>query len=525
MLNKFMMQEIIDLKLQGYTVAGIRDYYEARGIKPPSMPTIRKYYGMDVLPDDPGEKLEKPKVFDEEPFRSEIIKVLENNRDNKSLCISSVYDFLEEKFIENGDLEALPGNPQTLRNYVHYLEDHGIVAATGESGRVYDTVFDTAPGEQMLIDFGEIGISRGLRVHFICLLLRYSRYLVVFAQDHKYNAEEACSAIYRAFCRLGGRPTTLVIDQDAVFVASETYGEVVETRVFKDFCAEQELKLWVCHKADPESKGPVENSVGFVKKNFFSSRMTTIESINDVWRSLPGWLNRKNKRIHQTTYCVPEEILNDLERNSLRPVIPSYYENSPNSFTEVKIGGYPFIKYRTCKYSVPKECCYHTVFFKVTGSKMHVYDESKRFVCTHSLSECRGRTIQLDEHKHQPNDSWMPIVERMRQRWNCPDFQHFINGVKKENPRYLVEQFSAIEDFLNKKDPDRATVAVVLKLCCENWRYRFSQFKEVFMSVEQGQISWAEYIAPMDEVQKQALSTYQKAFNDRCRSTGSEVTS
>ena len=46
MLNKFMMQEIIDLKLQGYTVAGIRDYYEARGIKPPSMPTIRKYYGM-----------------------------------------------------------------------------------------------------------------------------------------------------------------------------------------------------------------------------------------------------------------------------------------------------------------------------------------------------------------------------------------------------------------------------------------------------------------------------------------------
>ena len=120
MLNKFMMQEIIDLKLQGYTVAGIRDYYEARGIKPPSMPIIRKYYGMDVLPDDPGEKLEKPKVFDEEPFRSEIIKVLENNRDNKSLCISSVYDFLEEKFIENGDLEALPGNPQTLRNYVHY---------------------------------------------------------------------------------------------------------------------------------------------------------------------------------------------------------------------------------------------------------------------------------------------------------------------------------------------------------------------------------------------------------------------
>ena len=43
MLNTHMMQEIIDLKLQGYTPAGIRDYYEAQGIKPPSMPTIRVY--------------------------------------------------------------------------------------------------------------------------------------------------------------------------------------------------------------------------------------------------------------------------------------------------------------------------------------------------------------------------------------------------------------------------------------------------------------------------------------------------
>ena len=119
----------------------------------------------------------------------------------------------------------------------------------------------------------------------------------------------------------------------------------------------------------------------------------------------------------------------------------------------------------------------------------------------------------------------MPIVERMRSKWNCPDFQHFVNGVKKENPRYLVEQFSAIEEFLDNKHPDRATVAVVLKICCENWRYRFSQFKEVYKTVEQGQISWAEYIAPMDTIQKQALSTYQKAFDDRCRSNGSEVRS
>ena len=137
----------------------------------------------------------------------------------------------------------------------------------------------------MLIDFGEVRLDRSNAIHFICLLLRYSRVLCVYAQDHRYNAEEACMAIHRCFMKLGGRPAELAIDQDAVFVASETFGEVIKTRVFEDFCTEQELKLWVCNKGDPESKGPIENSVGFVKKNFFSARK--IACIDDVWRSLP----------------------------------------------------------------------------------------------------------------------------------------------------------------------------------------------------------------------------------------------
>ena len=91
---------------------------------------------------------------------------------------------------------------------------------TGEEHRrIYDHVFDTPPGEQMLIDFGEVTLGKK-GIHFICLLLRYSRFLCVYAQDHKYNAPEACQAIYRSFCKLQGRPSVLVIDQDAVFVAS-----------------------------------------------------------------------------------------------------------------------------------------------------------------------------------------------------------------------------------------------------------------------------------------------------------------
>ena len=54
MLDKKQMQEIQDLKLCGYTKAEILTYYQEQGLKPPSRPTISKYYDMDVVPEDPG---------------------------------------------------------------------------------------------------------------------------------------------------------------------------------------------------------------------------------------------------------------------------------------------------------------------------------------------------------------------------------------------------------------------------------------------------------------------------------------
>lgn len=376
MLKEKQMQEIQDLKLRGYSINEIVRYYEGQGQKPPSLPTIRKYYQMNAVPEAPNQNLIKDKAFDHEPYRSSIIEILRNN--NKiNYCVSSIYDVLVERFIENGTAVALPGNERTLRNYIHYLNDSGIIEREPENRRIYDHVFDTPPGEQMLIDFGQEHVAQGDDIHFICLLLRYSRLICVFAQDHRYNSEEACRAIYRAFCKLGGRPGQLVIDQDAVFVASETYGEVVETRTFGDFCTEQELRLWVCNKADPENKGPIENVVGFVKKNFFSAR--NIKYIDDVWKSLPGWVERKNRRIHKATFRIPDDVFNAIEKEALRPLVPSFYENSPSSFIPVELNSVPYIQFKSSKYSVPRSYCYTTVLYKAVSRKLL----SLSFLCKH----------------------------------------------------------------------------------------------------------------------------------------------
>jgi hypothetical protein len=336
--------------------------------------------------------------------------------------------------------------------------------------------------------------------------------MCVYAQDHKYNSEEACRAIYHGLCKLAGRPNELVIDQDTVFISSEDLGEIIKTRKFKDFLNEQELKLWVCNKGDPESKGPVENLVGFVKKNFFSARK--ILSIEDVWRSLPGWVERKNKRIHKTTFHVPEKVFAEIEKDALRPLLPSVYDATISSFIAINVGAMQYIQYRSSKYSVPRKFCFKTIYYKAIADKLHIYGPDRKYECTHNISRCKGSITKLPEHTKEENTDWLPVCERLRSRWDCYDFQHFINGFKKENPRHLFKQLSAVEDFLRSENPSRDLIAKVMAECCRNFRYQFTQFKAVYdrLKVLDNPVS----LPAMDNVEYAKLTTYQQAFLERC---------
>lgn len=516
MIQDKMIEEIQELKLAGYTPKEVHEELCKRHKKVPTLKTVRKYYNMDCVPGDSHEKVRKKMAFDCEPFASAIVEIAELN---PGCCMSSVYDVLVEKFVEGGDFDGLPGNEQTLRNYIHHLEEAGMIGQAGRDRRRYDVVPTPPPGKKAQLDFGRQKCEGGLVVHFMCILLWHSRLLGVYAQDHKFNAEEACRAIYRFFCKCGGRVETLVIDQDSVFVSEEVYGEVFETEAFKAFLAEQELTLWVCGKADPESKGCVENSVKFVKSSFFSAR--SFARIDDVLRALPAWAERKNRRIHQGTYRVPQNVFDDVEKAALRPLLPSLYEAAPLLLQPAAVNGQPYILHRAVKYSVPWEMCYTTAYKRVIGAKLHVYDDKRRYVCTHDICDVKGAFIRLEEHRKQPASDWLDIAERMRSKWNCTEFQHFINGFKKENPdRHLGKQLAAVERYLDEKRPDRALVADVMAACCRDFRYRYTQFKAVFdlMEAQSGSIGAPAVEAEAADVDTRGLESYRAAFEKRCAS-------
>ena len=516
MIKQDMIREVQELKLAGFTPAEAYAELKKRHTKAPTIKTVRKYYKMDCMPEDPHAKLRKQMAFDCEPFRSAIIEIVNLNPE---CYMSSVYDVLVEKFVENGDYEALPGNEQTLRNFIRRLKEDGKIGRPEVHRRTYDVIPTPPPGEKAQVDFGEQRCTGGLVVHFMCILLWHSRLLGVYAQDHKFNAEEACRAIHRFSCKCGGRVRTLVIDQDSVFVAKEVYGEVFETSTFKAFLDEQEMSLWVCSKGDPESKGCIENSVGFVKSSFFSAR--SFSCIDDVLRLLPAWTERKNRRIHQGTYLVPQKVFEQVEKASLRPLLPSVYEAAPAFLLPVSVGGQPYVLHKAVKYSVPFEMCYSTAYKRIIGSKLHIYDEKHRYVCTHDICDVKGAFIRLDEHRRQPQSDWLDIAERMRAKWACVDFQHFINGFKRENPaRHLGKQLAAVERYLDDKRPTREFAARVMAVCCRDFRYRFTQFRAVFEMLEAQSDAMGAPVVCIEaaDVDRRDLERYRAAFEERCAS-------
>jgi len=80
----------------------------------------------------------------------------------------------------------------------------------------------------------------------------------------------------------------MVIDQDNLLVVSENFGDIIYTDQFKHFVEEQEIRMYVCRKADPESKGYASYCTSCVLYNFSLPRLAIFFLISITVSSLGG---------------------------------------------------------------------------------------------------------------------------------------------------------------------------------------------------------------------------------------------
>lgn len=157
-------------------------------------------------------------------------------------------------------------------------------------------------------------------------VLSASRYKYIMFQAHPFQTKDVIQYLLDCFDFFGGIPAEMVIDQDKLLVVSENRGDIIFTKDFKNFIEEMGIGIHLCRKADPESKGKVENTVKYVKRNFLEVR--DFSSAEEANADVLKWLERRaNGKISQATRQIPSVMI-EKEREKLKPLVNSIFRKN-----------------------------------------------------------------------------------------------------------------------------------------------------------------------------------------------------
>ena len=200
-----------------------------------------------------------------------------------------------------------------------------------------------SPGEHLVIDWGAEG---GL--HVFCAVLAWSRVRFVrFAADEKSGTTLAMLA--ECFEVLGGVPGKVLADRMGCLKGGVVANVVVPTAEYVRFAAHYGFRPDFCEAADPESKGIVENLVGYAKADLMVPRAPfgDLAAANAAARA---WCAEVNGAVHSEICAVPAERLGT-ERELLAP-LPSLRAAIGKMATR-KVDRLSCVRFGSARYSVP----------------------------------------------------------------------------------------------------------------------------------------------------------------------------
>ncbi|MEC1895239.1 IS21 family transposase [Cytobacillus firmus] len=417
-----------------------------------SRPTVYKYLDMT---------LEEAKAYTERPHGRQ--KKLDSHKD-WILAWLEEYPHLSGAQIHDWLLERYPDlivGGSTVRSYVkevreiYQIEKKVIV-------RQYEAVPEQPMGKQLQVDWGETKQkttdNKEIKLYFIAFVMAHSRYKYMEWQTRPFTTRDAIRCHENAFQFYGGRTEEIVYDQDHLITVSENAGQLLLTAEFQSYVNERKFKIHLCRRADPESKGMIENVVKYIKGNFADSRV--FSDIGDWNHRALQWLQRTgNHQVHQTTKKRPAEVFL-LEKQHLQPVSSLLsYESTNNQSITRSVSKDNTIRYKSNRYSVPLGT-YQTnsenlVLIEVKGREQQTLVIRKQaegeIIAEHDISVEKGKLIQNRNHTRDRSKG----IEEFKQRL-ISSFEDqkqaaaYFDKISKEYPRYRRDQFAIIQQVVQK---------------------------------------------------------------------------
>lgn len=213
------------------------------------------------------------------------------------------------------------GGISMVRNYLRTLRDN---IKPQEVIR-----FETDPGKQMQVDWGQMRGGKKPIHAFVCVLGFSRAMFVVLTDNMRYETLEACHR--QAFDYFQGVTEQVWYDNmKTVVLQRDAYGEGKHrfNMSFYQFAKEMKFIPKLCKPYRPQTKGKVERMVRYVRDNFYNPLSTKLSSVGLVLdcetanKSVINWLDDvANQRIHDTTDKKPADQLK-IEQPYLQAIHP-----------------------------------------------------------------------------------------------------------------------------------------------------------------------------------------------------------
>ena len=260
--------------------------------------------------------------------------------------------------------------------------------------------FETLPGQQMQIDFGEKIVKIGgeeIKAYFFVAKLSYSRRIYVQVFRHE-NQQAWFTGIEGAFRYFNGVPDSVVIDNPKALVLEHNKGThaVTLNEKFEAFASYWGFTPRACVPGRAQTKGKVESGVKYTKRNCIAGR--EFESWEDMEGHIPRWLiEESDQRPLTESWDTPQFRFESEERASLKP-LDGRAPFSPIREMTRKVAKDCFVNVDTNRYSVPSEHIWKEVQVQVTESEVIALLFDGTEIARHAL--CRGRYQSLVAQEH-----------------------------------------------------------------------------------------------------------------------------
>ena len=335
--------------------------------------TVRKYLTAQTVP-SPAPRKVRPSKLD--PFKEYIQQRI------------SEYPLSAPRICREIQEMGFDGKCTIVKDYLRMIRPQTPVPAVFR--------YETKPGVQAQVDWGECGRieddGRMRTVYCFSMVLGYSRMrYVVFTLSTDVYTLIRCHL--NAFEYFGGCTDEILYDNIKTVILKRAIraSDHQWNAKFEDFFRHHGFVPRLCKPYCPQTKGKVENTIGYVKRDFLLGG--TFSSLDDMNRQVLPWLNRVNATPHGTTNAIPFERLRQEHLKSIAAILPYRLRREERR----KISREAYISYLGNRYSVPHRYAGRDAVLELHDDQMAVRVGTE-VICSHTVVPGHARVIREKEH-------------------------------------------------------------------------------------------------------------------------------